>query len=96
MKTETLYALEESLEDERRYLEEYGRLVSGQRLEDPFKQRVRRIAAMVASLRAEITARANPRNPGAAQRFDDDLQRALEIHLDLEPANHAMQEHSAT
>lgn len=95
MKTETLRALEESLEDERRYLEAYGRLVSGQRREDHSRQRVRRITAMVASLRAEITARANPRNPGAAQRFDDDLQRALAIHLELEPANNTMQEHSA-
>ena len=94
VKTATLCALEKSLEDERHYLQTSALLVSGQRQEDSCKQRARRITAIVACLRAEITARANPsqRNPGEAQRFDDYLQRALEIHLELEPTNNAMQE----
>lgn len=96
MKTATLRALEKSLEDERRYLES-ALLVSGQRQEDSCKQRARRITSIVACLRTEITARANPsqRNPGEAQRFNDYLQSMLEIHLELAPMNSAMQAHQA-
>lgn len=95
MKTATLRALEKSLEDERRHLETSALLVSGQRQQDSCKQRARRITSIVACLRTEITARANPsqRNPGEAQRFDEYLQRALEIHLELAPMNSAMQAH---
>jgi hypothetical protein len=95
VKTATLRALEKSLEDERRHLETSALLVSGQRQQDSCKQRARRITSIVACLRTEITARANPsqRNPGEAQRFDEYLQRALEIHLELAPMNSAMQAH---
>jgi hypothetical protein len=97
MKTGTLRALQQSLEDERYYLEASALLVSGQPQQDGCKQRARQIAAIVASLRTEITARANPysRNPDEMQRFDKYLQRALEIHLELEPASGKMQEHQA-
>ncbi|TAN07724.1 MAG: hypothetical protein EPN38_05915 [Rhodanobacteraceae bacterium] len=97
MKTETLRALEESLEDERHYLDASASLVAGQRQEDGCTQRARRIAAIVACLRTEITARTNPstRDPDETQRFDEYLQHALGIHLELEPANGAMQEHQA-
>lgn len=97
VKTATLRALEKSLEDERHYLETSALLVSGQRQEDSCKQRARRITSIVACLRTEITARANPsqRNPGEAQRFDDYLQSVLEIHLELAPVNRAMQAHQA-
>jgi hypothetical protein len=95
VKTATLRALEKSLEDERHYLESSALLVSGQRQEDSCKQRARRITSIVACLRTEIMARANPsqRNPSEAQRFDDYLQSVLEIHLELAPVNSAMQAH---
>jgi hypothetical protein len=98
VKTRTLRALEKSLEDERYYLETSALLVSGQRQEDSRTQRARRIVSIVASLRTEITARTNPypRNPVESQRFDEYLQRALEIHLELEPADSAMQRRHAT
>jgi hypothetical protein len=58
---------------------------------------VRRITSIVARLRTEIAARANAsrRNPGDAQRFDEYPQSMLEIHLELAPANSAMQAHHA-
>jgi len=97
VKTATLRALEKSLEDERYYLETSALLVSGQRQEDNCCQRARRITSIVACLRTEIAARANPsqRNPGDAQRFDEHLQSVLEIHLELAPVNSAMQAHLA-
>ena len=97
VKTATLRALEQSLEDERHHFETPARLVSGHRQEDRCRQRARRITSIIACLRIEIAARANPsrRNPGDAQRFDEYLQGVLEIHLELAPANSAMQAHHA-
>jgi len=93
LKTATLRALEESLEDERHYLETSALLVSGQRQEDSCKQRACRITSIVACLRTEIAARTNPsqRDSGEARRFDDYLQSVLEVHLELAPLNSAMQ-----
>lgn len=95
MKTRTLRALETSLEDERRHLEASALTGCGQ--EAGCRQRARRIVSILASLRTEITARADtlPRNPVEAQHFDEYLQRALEIHLELEPVDGAMQRHHA-
>jgi hypothetical protein len=97
MKTGTLRALVKSLEDERGYLEAATLIVSSDLQIKQCEQRAGKIASIVAHLRAEITARANPckRNPDEAQRFDDYLQRAIEIHLGLEPAKGGEQEHQA-
>lgn len=87
MKTRTLHALIQSLDEETRHLEAAALFASRPWQEDFFNLRVRQIATIVANIRHEILARGQPgkRDSAEPERFDEWLQRALEAHLGLDP-----------
>lgn len=94
MKTESLQRLMESFEEERRYFESFALLVTEDSKLTQCRQRTRNIVSIVARIRAEMAARAQPeeRKPGEAQRFDAFLQSALTAHLGLTPESDRRQE----